>query len=72
MPKGSESAEVVANGVLDKMQEFNHWTDQGSYVRQGWEMMKQQIAQHDADYTRKKCSWVATEWEKMESTMQVK
>jgi hypothetical protein len=72
LPKGSQSAEVVANGVLDKMQEFNHWTDQRSYVRKGWETAKQQLAQHDADYTREKCTWVATEWKKMEATMRVK
>jgi hypothetical protein len=34
--------------------------------------MKQQIAQHYADYTREKCSAVATEWKKMEATMRMK
>jgi hypothetical protein len=72
LPKESQSAAVVANGVLDKMQEFNHWTDQRSYVRKGWEIMRQQIAQHYADDTRAKCSSVATEWKKMEATMRVK
>jgi hypothetical protein len=66
------SIQFIANGVLDKMQEFNHWTDQRSYVRKGWETAKQQLAQRDADYTREKCSWVATEWKNMEATMRVK
>ena len=61
-----------ANWVLDKMQEFNHFTDQRSFMQQGWETMKQWIAQHDADYTQEKCSWVAREWKKMKSTMRVK
>jgi hypothetical protein len=39
-------------------------------VQEGWDFMKQEVAKHEADYTREKCnSWVAKEWGKMLVTM---
>jgi hypothetical protein len=62
-------AEAIANAILEKMRQFNKWTDQTAFVQEGWDAMKQEIAKHESEYTQEKCSWVAKEWVKMIATM---
>jgi opacity protein-like surface antigen len=69
LPKGDRSAEALAASILAKMRELSKGPDQSSYVQQGWDLIKQEIAKHASDYTREKCSWVGTEWQKMVKTM---
>lgn len=67
--KGDQSAEEVAKLILEKMREFNKGTDQSAFVREGWDAIKQEVANHESEYTKEKCSWVAREWGKMVATM---
>jgi hypothetical protein len=69
LPKGSQSAEDVAKSILEKMRQFNKGTDQTAFVQEGWDAIKQEIAKHESDYTREKCSSVADEWARMVATM---
>lgn len=69
LAKGDQSAEAIAAAIIAKMRELNKASDQTSYVQQGWDVMKQEIAKHASDYTREKCAWVSVEWQKMVHTM---
>src|SRR6267154_738285 len=70
--RGRSGRERGGNRASTGYSVWHNWTDQASYVRKGWEIMKQRIAQHYADYTREKGSSVATEWKKMAATMRAK
>jgi hypothetical protein len=69
LAKGNQSAEDVAKSILEKMRQFNKGTDQTAFVQEGWDAIKQEIAKHESDYTREKCSSVADEWARMVATM---
>ena len=69
LPKGDQSAEQMAEAILEKMRQFNKGTDQSAFVREGWDAIKLEIVKHESEYTQEKCSWVATEWAKMVATM---
>ncbi len=64
LPKGARSAEEEANAVLKIMQEHTQDTDGMVNVRKGWDLIKQQIAQRSADFTRTRCDEVAAQWNK--------
>jgi hypothetical protein len=67
--KGNQSAEEAAKSILEKMRRFDKGTDQSAFVQQGWDMIKQEIAKHESEFTQEKCSWVANEWSKMVATL---
>jgi hypothetical protein len=69
LPKGDQSAEQMAKSILEKMRQFSKGTDQSTYVQEGWDAIKPEIAKHESEYTQEKCSWVAKEWGKMVATM---
>jgi hypothetical protein len=69
LPKGDQSAEQMAKAILEKMRQFSKGSDESAFVQEGWDAIKPEIAQHEAEYTQEKCSWVATEWAKMVATM---
>jgi hypothetical protein len=69
LAKGDQSAEAIAKSILEKMRQFNNWTDQTAFVQEGWDAMKQEVAKRESEYTQEKCSWVAKEWAKMVATM---
>jgi hypothetical protein len=50
--KGDQSAEAITKSILEKMRQFNKWTDQTAYVQEGWDAMKQDVAKHESEYTQ--------------------
>ena len=71
--------------IVPQITELFHVTPQQRYSRrnksvstiisaaylasEGWDVMKQDVAKHESEYTQEKCSWVAREWGKMVATM---
>jgi hypothetical protein len=69
LPKSDQSAEQMAKLILEKMRQFNKGPDQSTYVLEGWDAIKQEVAKHESEYTQEKCSRVAKEWAQMVATM---
>jgi hypothetical protein len=67
LAKPAQSAEETAKAILEKMRESG--PDQSAYVQEGWDMMKKEISEHPAFFTKEKCSWVGKEWAKILTTM---
>jgi hypothetical protein len=69
LPKGNQSAEDVAKSILERMRQLSKEADQSAFVQEGWDAIKQEIAKHESEYTRERCSSVANDWGKMLATM---
>jgi opacity protein-like surface antigen len=65
LAKGDQSAEQIAKSALEKVRSLSKGPDQSAYVQDGWDMMKKEISEHEAFYTKEKCSSVGKEWAKM-------
>jgi hypothetical protein len=72
LAKGDQTAEQIAQSILDKMRATSLGPDQSAYVQEGWDMMKKEISEHESFYTQEKCTWVGKEWVKMMATMRKK
>jgi hypothetical protein len=69
--KRDSSAEETAKSIFEKMP-ANGGPDQSAYVREGWDMIKQEISAHESFYTQEKCAGVGKEWAKIMATMRKK
>jgi hypothetical protein len=69
--KSDQSAEDTAKSILEKMR-ASGGPDQGTYVQEGWDMMKKEISAHESFYTQEKCAGVAKEWAKIMAAMRKK
>src|SRR5271165_800923 len=58
LAKGDQNAEATTKSIFEKMQATRIGPDQSAFVQEGWDTMKQEIAEHEAFFTREKCSWV--------------
>ncbi len=73
LPKGDQSAEEMAKSMLEKvLQASNIGPDLSVYVQDGWDTMKQEVAQHESFYTQERCSGVGKEWAKMIAVLRAK
>jgi hypothetical protein len=72
LAKGDQTAEQIAQSILEKMRATSLGPDQSAYVQEGWDMMKKEISEHESFYTQEKCTWVGKEWVKMMATMRKK
>jgi len=63
------SAEEIAKSLLDKMSISSGGSDQSTYIQQGWDMMKKEIAEHESFYTQERCAAVGKEWAKLMATV---
>jgi hypothetical protein len=71
LAKSNQSAEDTAKSLLEKMPNTSG-PDQSSYVQEGWDMMKKEIAGHESFYTQEKCTAVGKEWAKIIAAMRNK
>jgi hypothetical protein len=72
LAKGDQSAEETARSIFEKMRESRIGPDQSAYVQEGWDLMKKEVLEHEAFFSREKCSWVGKEWAKIVATMRAK
>lgn len=72
LAKGDQSAEEIAQSILEKMRAAATGPDQSAYVQDGWNTMKKEISENESFYTQEKCSFVGREWVKIMATMKKK
>jgi len=73
LPKGDQSAEDMAKSMLEKvLRASNIGPDLSVYVQDGWDTMKQEVAQHESFYTQERCSGVGREGAKMIAVLRAK
>ena len=69
LAKGDRSAEESAESIFEGMRATGNGPDQSAFMREGWDMMKKEISEHESFFTKEKCSWVGKEWAKIMATM---
>lgn len=62
LPRGNTPAERIARMLLDKLHQPDPAADMAPYAYRGWELAKQDLARHAAEYDRAKCVRVSAEW----------
>jgi hypothetical protein len=65
LPKIDPSAEETAKAIIERMRASNKGSDPSSYVQEGWDMMKNEIAENESFFTQEKCSFAGKEWAKI-------
>jgi hypothetical protein len=65
IPKGPRSAQEDANSFLAEMERRTEDHAGVANARKGWELAKQEIDEHRADFTEKRCEDVQAQWIKL-------
>lgn len=72
LPKGAQSAEDTAKAYFEQMKTTNIGPGDAAYVQEGWAMMKKEVTEHEAFFTKDKCVGVGKEWAKIIATIKKK
>jgi opacity protein-like surface antigen len=62
LPRGNTPAERIARMLLDRLHQPNPAADMAPYAYQGWDLAKQDLARHAAEYDKEKCVRVSAQW----------
>src|SRR5277367_1615981 len=55
LAKGDRSAEESAESIFEGMRATGNGPDQSAFMREGWDMMKKEISEHESFFTKEKC-----------------
>lgn len=64
-PRSNPSAEEMLEAFLKASAEYNHDTEGVARAREGWQLMKQEIAKRTATYDRERCDVVIATWHRI-------